>query len=174
MNRQNIDIKNFIVKPHDLWNSQWLLLTSGNYKTGHYNTMTVAWGSFGTMWNKPFAQIVVRPTRYTFDFMEKYDTFTLTAFPAQYKKALSYLGSHSGRKFDKIKESGLTVCPSSVVPAPCVEEAELVIECKKIYYQDFNPENFIDESIDKNYPQKDYHRSYFGEILAVLEKISEE
>ena len=168
MQRLPIEINDFMVKPHNLWNNQWMLLTAGDFPAGDYNTMTVAWGSFGTMWNKPFAQVVVRPTRYTFEFMEKYDTFTLTAFPQKYKKVLSYLGSHSGKKFDKIKKSGLTVCASSIVKAPCFEEAELVIECQKIYSHDFGPNNFIDPAINDHYKRNDYHKSYFGEILAVL------
>jgi flavin reductase (DIM6/NTAB) family NADH-FMN oxidoreductase RutF len=166
--KTTIAIKDFLVKPHDIWNNKWFLLTAGDFEKTDYNTMTVAWGSFGTMWHKPFAQVVVRPTRYTFEFMEKYDSFTLTAFPKEYKKALSFLGSRSGRDMDKIAESGLTPCKSSIVAAPSFEEAELVVECKKMYWQDFTPENFDDPSLDKNYPKKDYHRSYFGEIVTVL------
>jgi flavin reductase (DIM6/NTAB) family NADH-FMN oxidoreductase RutF len=168
MKRKPINIENFQIKPHDLWKNQWLLLTAGDFSTGNYNTMTVAWGSFGTMWAKPFAQVVVRPTRYTFDFMEKYDTFTLTAFPSQYKKALSYLGSHSGRDSDKIRKAGLTAIASTQVVAPSFQEAELVLECEKTYWQDMNPNNFVNPAIGKNYPNKDWHRIYFGEILAIL------
>jgi len=169
MQRNVIPIKDFTVQAHTIWNNKWFLLTAGDFEKGDYNTMTVAWGSFGTMWHKPFAQVVVRPTRYTFGFMEKYDSFTLTAFPKEFKKALSFLGSRSGRDMDKIAESGLTPCKSSIVAAPSFDEAELIVECKKMYWQDFTPDNFVDPGIDENYPQKDYHRSYFGEILTVMQ-----
>ena len=119
------------------------------------------------MWNKPFCQVVVRPTRFTYQFMEAYDTFTLCAFPAQFKKALKLLGTKSGREGDKIKESGLTVIASRKVPAPAFEEAELIMECKKIYWQDFDPGHFLDHSIQSAYPHKDYHRIYFGEIFHI-------
>jgi flavin reductase (DIM6/NTAB) family NADH-FMN oxidoreductase RutF len=131
--------------------------------------MTVGWGSLGTMWGKPFAQVVVRPSRYTREFMEAYDTFTLCAFPENHRKALQLLGSKSGRDGDKIAEAGLTPAASSAVAAPCFEEAELVIECRKIYWQDMDAANFVDADIRKNYPQKDYHRIYFGEIVAAAE-----
>ncbi len=150
-----------------LWEGQWLLLTAGDFRAGSYNTMTVAWGSLGTMWNRPFAQVVVRPTRYTREFMERFDTFTLTAFPPQHRRALDLLGTRSGRDGDKIAASGLTPIASTAVAAPGFAEAELIIECRKLYSQDLDPARFLDPAIEKNYPKKDYHRVYYGEILAV-------
>lgn len=166
MNRIQIPIEKFQVKSHSLWDEQWFLLTSGDFQKGHFNTMTVSWGSLGTMWNKPFAMVVVRPTRYTYQFMEQYETFTLSAFSEQYRKALNLLGSKSGRGGDKIAESGLTPEAATMVAAPCFTEAELVLECKKIYWDDYDPAHFLDPAIDRMY-RSDYHRIYFGEILAI-------
>lgn len=167
MERINLPVNQLVLKSIDIWRKQWILLTAGDFKSNSYNAMTIAWGSFGYMWNKPFAQVVVRPTRYTFEFMNKYDSFTLTVFPEKYKPALQLLGTKSGRDTDKIQESGLFIIPSEKVSAPGFNEAELIIECKKIYWQDFNPENFVDKSIKSNYPLSDYHRIYFGEIVNV-------
>jgi flavin reductase (DIM6/NTAB) family NADH-FMN oxidoreductase RutF len=128
--------------------------------------MTVSWGSLGTMWNKPFAMVVVRPTRYTYQLMEKYETFTLCAFPEQHRKALSLLGSKSGRDGDKIAESGLTPEAATIVAAPCFAEAELVLECRKIYWDDYDPTHFLDPAINRMY-RNDYHRIYFGQVLAI-------
>lgn len=162
-----IPIAHFIHRSYHLWATQWLLLTSGDFSAGIYNTMTVAWGSFGVMWRKPIAMVVVRPTRHTFSFMERYDSFTLTAFPERYHKALQILGSRSGRNGDKIAQAGLTPAASSQIKAPAFAEAELVIECRKIYWDDFKPEHFLDAEIEKQYPVRDYHRMYFGEIVAI-------
>ncbi|MDZ7294248.1 MAG: flavin reductase [candidate division KSB1 bacterium] len=151
----------------DLWTNRWLVLTAGDFRAGHYNAMTVAWGSFGQMWEKPFVQVVVRPSRYTYGFMERYPTFTLCAFPEEYRPALQLLGSMSGRDGDKIAAAGLTPQASQVVAAPCFVEAELVIECRKMYWDDLAPEHFGDAEIASLYPRGDYHRVYFGEILAV-------
>ena len=164
---QPINPKHFAIKPINLWNNPGMLLTSGNFKKGHFNTMTVGWGSLGVMWSRPFAQVVVRPTRYTYEYTEHYDTFTLCAFPKEYRKALTLLGTKSGRDSDKIKESALTPVASKTVPSPAFAEANLILECRKIYWDDLKPENFLDLKIDKNYPQKDYHLIYFGEILAI-------
>lgn len=157
----------FVIQVNDLWANKWFLLTSGDFKKDHFNTMTVAWGYFGIMWNKPLAVAVVRPTRFTYEFMEQYETFSLSAFNKKHKKDLSLLGTKSGRDGDKISETKLTVVPSEMISAPCFNEAELIIECKKIYWDDFKPEHFVDESIHKSYPLKDYHRMYFGEILKI-------
>ena len=165
MQRKPIDISQLIVKPHHLFHHQWVLLTSGDFEAGNYNTMTIGWGALGTMWSKPFAFVAVRHSRYTFEFMEKYDSFTLTAFPQEYHNALSLLGSKSGRDGDKIAESGLTPESATVVAAPGFKEAEIVVECRKIYANDLNPAHFLDDSIYKHYPNRDFHRIYYGHIL---------
>lgn len=158
----------FIVNNVDLWSNKWLLLTSGDFEKSAFNSMTVGWGSLGVMWNKPFAQVVVRPTRYTYNFMEQYDTFTLCAFPKKYRKALNLLGTKSGKDGDKIAESGFQPIASTKIASPAYAEAELIIECQKMYWDDFKPDHFLDHRIQSNYPMKDYHRVYFGEILVVL------
>ncbi|MBN2090327.1 flavin reductase [candidate division KSB1 bacterium] len=167
MHLKPIDISRFIVTANALWAEQWFLLSAGDFNQRNFNAMTVSWGSLGEIWHKPLAQIFVRPTRFTFQFLEKHDTFTLCAFPQKFRNALNLLGSTSGRDGDKITASGLTPIASRIVAAPAYQEAELVIECRKIYWADFNPTHFLDNSIEQNYPKKDYHRIYFGEILAV-------
>ncbi len=165
---QSIKPDQFKVQINELWLNKWFLLTSGDFEKYRYNTMTIAWGYFGIMWSKPMAVVAVRPTRFTYEFMEKYDTFTLTAFDKKFKKDLNFLGTKSGRDGDKIAETQLTVIPSQVVAAPSFKEAELIVECKKAYWDDFKPGNFLDPDIEKKYPIKDYHRMYFGEIISII------
>ncbi len=154
------------VKIVDLWDKQWFLLTSGT--EDNFNMMTVSWGSIGCMWNKPFVQIVVRPQRYTYQFLENSDTFSLCAFPEQYRPALQLLGSKSGRHGDKLSLTDLTIKKSSKISAPSYNEASLILECRKMYFQDMDPNGFLDETIQNNYPINDYHRVYYGEILAAF------
>lgn len=167
MNCRPIPFEKFLTCPYRLWEKDWLLLTSGDFSSGQYNCMTVAWGSVGVMWGNAFVQVVVRPQRYTYQFMENYLTFTVCAFPKRYRRALNILGTKSGRDGNKIAEAGVTPFASETIPAPCYVEAELVIECQKIYWSDFDPTHFIDDEIDRNYPSKDYHRIYYGQILLI-------
>ena len=168
MTREPILLEALTIQPHHLWAEQWMLLTSGDFTAGKFNTMAVGWGSFGTMWSKPFAQVVVRPNRYTHDFMMKHDTFTLCAFPEKHRKSVQLLGSKSGRNGDKIAESGLVPIVSTKIAAPGFKEAELILECRQIYRATVDPRGFLDTDIDKNYPQKDYHSIFYGEILAAF------
>jgi flavin reductase (DIM6/NTAB) family NADH-FMN oxidoreductase RutF len=165
MQRKPIDIAQLNIQPHKLFHTQWMLVTAGDYARGEFNTMTIGWGAIGTMWSKPFAFVAIRHSRYTFEFMEKFTTFTLTAFPPEHHDALNLLGSRSGRDGDKISSAGLTPEPSIQIAAPSFKEAEIVIECKKMYAHDLNPELFLDKTIHKHYPNKDFHRIYYGEIL---------
>jgi flavin reductase (DIM6/NTAB) family NADH-FMN oxidoreductase RutF len=165
--REEIAAKQFIARANDIWDSGWFLLTCGDFRKKHFNCMTVSWGGFGTMWDLPIAMIVVRPTRYTLEFLDRYDNFTLCAFPEVHRKDLSFLGSRSGRDGDKIGQSGLTPCAASCVSSPIYQEAELAIECHKLYEQDFNPGHFMDDRIMEHYPEKDFHHMFFGEITAI-------
>lgn len=149
----------------DIWFKRWFVLTAGDMDK--FNSMTVAWGSIGGIWEMPFVQVVVRPGRHTFGFMNDSDSFTLCSFPPRYRKDLALLGSRSGRDGDKIALTRLTVGRSEAVAAPCFKEADLVIECRKIYWQDFDPGHFLSGKIMPNYPDRDFHRLFFGEMLAV-------
>ena len=168
MDRQPISIEQFLTHPFRMWEPDWLLLASGDFTSGKYNCMTIGWGSVGIMWGRPFIQVVVRPQRYTYGYMEQYATFTVCAFPKTYRQALNILGTKSGRDGNKIAEAGLTPQASTIVAAPYFAEAELVLECEKMYWSDFDPNHFLEPGIDRNYPKKDYHRSYFGHIVSVM------
>jgi len=166
MERRNIPIERFRIPACGLW-EKGMVLSSGDFSSGKCNSMTVAWGSIGRMWNTPFVQVVVRPVRFTYEFMERYADFTLCAFPPEYRDALQILGTRSGRDIDKIRLSGLTPRPATLASAPVFAQAELVIECRRIYSDDFRPACFLDDGIHGHYPQKDYHRFYFGRILCI-------
>ncbi|MBN1811112.1 MAG: flavin reductase [Anaerolineae bacterium] len=167
MTRKPISFQNLRANVHLIWSKQGLLLTSGDFAAGRFNTMTVGWGSLGVMWGKPFAQVVVRPIRYTYQFMERCDTFTLCALPEAHRQALQLLGTKSGRDGDKIAEAGLTPIASTQVAAPGFAEADLIVECRKMYWQDMDPAHFLDPETIKLYPGKHYHRIYFGEVVAL-------
>ena len=163
MNYKIINPKELQGNIFELIDNKWFLITAAK-KNGAYNTMTASWGGMGIMWNKPVTWCVIRPQRYTYEFMDEADYYTLSFFPEEYRKALNILGSKSGRDCDKIKESGLT--PYENNKTIFFEEADTILVCKKLYYQDVNPANFTDINLDKNYPKKDYHRMYFGEIVS--------
>lgn len=143
----------------------WMLITAA--KDGAVNTMTASWGGLGVMWGKNVAFVVIRPQRYTKEFVDGTDIFSLTFFNEEKKKTLSYLGTVSGRDEDKIEKSGLTVEYDGDIPY--FSEAETVIEVKKLYCQEFKPECMLDNEIDdKWYPDKDYHTMYICEIEKVM------
>jgi flavin reductase (DIM6/NTAB) family NADH-FMN oxidoreductase RutF len=144
---------------------EWMLITAGN--SDGFNTMTASWGGFGVLWKKNICFCVIRPQRHTFKFIEENQTFSLNFFENKYLDALLYCGSHSGKDVDKITNSGLTPVLDGT---PYFQQARLVIECKKIYFQDLIPENFLDPQISDNYPAKDYHRMYINKIIKYLSK----
>ncbi|HOP08452.1 MAG TPA: flavin reductase [candidate division Zixibacteria bacterium] len=161
-----------IIKPTDIPDNvfkligrDWMLVTAGTIDK--YNTMTASWGGFGHLWNRDICWCVVRPQRYTFGFMEQADRFTLSFFTEEYRDALKFCGTKSGRDHDKATETGLTPF-STESGAVSFEQARLVLECRKDYIQDLDPRGFLDPKIHSEYPNKDYHRMYLGEIERCL------
>jgi flavin reductase (DIM6/NTAB) family NADH-FMN oxidoreductase RutF len=164
--RVEIEPRDLMMRVAHHWLDRWFLLTSGTWE--EHNCMTIAWGSIGGMWGVPFLQVVVRPQRYTYEFMERFPTFTVCSFPKELKPALQHLGSRSGREGDKLAATGLTLERSKQVEAPSYAEADLVFECRKIFAQDMDPKGFLKPEIQDWYPKNDYHRMYYGEILGVF------
>jgi flavin reductase (DIM6/NTAB) family NADH-FMN oxidoreductase RutF len=144
-----------------LLDKDWMLITAGI--KDKFNTMTASWGGFGILWNQPVAFIFIRPQRYTYQFLEKNEWFTLCFFGPDYRDALNFCGSKSGRDVDKIASTGLIPFVTQKGNI-YFQGAKLVFECKKIYYQDLLSLNFLDPKIELNYPKKDYHRMYIGRV----------
>ncbi|MGL4453242.1 MAG: flavin reductase [Sarcina sp.] len=161
---QPIELKESVFK---LIGTDWMLITGE--KNRQVNTMTASWGGLGIMWGKEVAFIVVRPQRYTKEFIDNDGIFTLTFFDESYKKELKYLGTVSGKNEDKISKSGLTI--SHIENNPYFEEGKLVLSCKKLYSQYLTANNFEDKTLpSKWYPNEDYHEMYIAQINKILIK----
>lgn len=153
--------------PFQMIGKDWLLVTAE--KDGQCNTMTASWGGVGVMWGKDVAFVVIRPQRYTKEFIDGSDTLSLSVLPGSFRKTYNYLGTVSGREEDKIKKSGLTVAHDG--NTPYFEEADTVLVCRKLFAQPYQPEAFLSEDIKERwYPEKDYHTLYICEIEKVLKK----
>ena len=140
----------------------------GKIITGRPNTMTASWGTLGELWNKPVVTIYLRPQRYTKELIDATDTFSLSVLSDKYRTALNYCGSHSGRDEDKFKASKLEV--QYMNGTPWIKQARLVLFCRKLYAQPFDPDCFIEEKMLKqNYKNDDFHTMYIGEIIKVME-----
>lgn len=158
------DLKENAVK---LIRDDWALLTAADENKGSCNPMTVSWGGIGELWGKDTATVYVRESRYTKTLIDKENYFSLCFFEPEFKKALSFCGSHSGRDCDKIKETGLT--PVYDEKAPYFKEAKLVLICKKEACLYLDEKSFIDKEImPKWYSDHDMHYIYFSEIEKVL------
>ena len=153
--------------PFTLINRDWMLITAGDEQK--HNTMTASWGGVGELWGNYVSTVYIRPQRYTLEFVEKNDCYSLCFFDEEYRSALNFCGTKSGRDFDKDKETGLTPVFGDI--APYYEQATLVFLCRKLYRQDMTAESFLQpENLKRWYPQMDLHRMFVGEIVKVLER----
>ena len=141
---KEIKADEFKTSPFKLIGKNWMLITAE--KDGRQNAMTASWGGMGVIWGKNAAFIVVRPQRYTKEFIDAADGFSLSFFNEKFRKTLSYMGTISGRDEDKIAKSGLSI--DHIGKIPYFKEAETVLICRKMYAQNYQPECFIDKSLD--------------------------
>lgn len=166
MSLKQIDASTLTFNPFEKLSKQWALVSAGNLDK--FNMMTVSWGAVGVIWGKPSVTAYIRQTRYTKEFVDQNDTFTLTFLKDGHREALNVLGSKSGRDMDKMKDSGLT--PVEVDGNVTFAEAELVLVCRKRFVQDMPKENFLQqETLDRWYADQNYHTMYIGEIIAAYQ-----
>ena len=164
---QPLDITETSFNPFTKIGKDWFALTASN--TDKTNSMTASWGGMGILWGKNVVYVVVRESRYTKEFIDNTERFSLTFFSENYRKELSYLGMISGKYENKIEKAGLTIEEEKGVPY--FKEAELVIICRKLYAQDLDKEAFEDiPTANKNYVDNNFHTMYIGEIEKILTK----
>ena len=164
----NVDPKKLDVNFFKLIDDQWMLITAGD--ENKLNTMTASWGGTGVLWHKNVTFAFIRESRYTLEFLDSNDYYTLSFFGNKMMKELSYCGSHSGRDVDKVKDTGLV--PVYGDKAPYFEQAELVVVCRKLYRQKIDENCILDKDIiGKSYPNGDWHYTFIGEIVKVLKKV---
>lgn len=165
---EEVKAEELVMNPFTKIGREWLLISAGTEKD--CNTMTASWGAMGVMWGKNAVTIYIRPQRYTKEFVDREETFTLSVLGEEYRKALNYCGTVSGRETQsKIRDAGLT--PYAVDGTVGIAEADLILVCKKMYHDTIKPECFDEASNDaKWYPQKDYHTMYIAEVVKVLVK----
>ncbi len=168
MSFKEVEIETLSFNPFTKISKEWMLITAGNEEKS--NTMTASWGGVGIMWGKNIATAYVRPQRYTKEFIDANDMFTLSFLSEEHRGSLKKAGSISGRDVaDKWAETGLH--PYYVDGTTAVEEADLILVCKKQYHQCMKPECFdVQENDTTWYPQHDYHTLYMAEIVKVLQR----
>ena len=166
-----VDFKDKSYDVFHMFNDRWALVTAGGID--NYNTMTIAWGSMGTIWGpphkgKPILTVYVSPARYTHSFLEENEYFTVSFFPEKYRQDLGVLGSKSGRDGEKVSLTQLT--PVAVEHGVDFEQAELSFVCKKLYSHQFEKEQVPQEVADWIYKRMPPHTMFIGEIVDVIER----
>lgn len=152
----------------ELIGKDWMLLTAGT--PDKFNMMTASWGALGELWHKPVAFVFIRPQRYTYEFAESNDLFSLSFFGEQYRDALRLCGTKSGRETDKVAETGLTPFETES-GSIAFREAGLILECRKLYDDFIREDGFlVKELVGKNYQAGDFHKMYIAEIINAWER----
>ncbi len=175
------DLMNQDYKVFDMFKNQWALVSTGNME--HHNGCTIGWGSFGTIWTKSnktgaIVTVYVHPARYTCELLKENPYFTVSFFDAEYKKALGYMGSHTGRNEDKAVNAGLT--PIAIGESITYQQAKTTFLCRKLYQGQFEKAGLSEDiqeyykSNPRAYPVDENgdwqaHWMFVGEILEVKE-----
>ena len=149
------------LNPFTKFNNEWALISTGN--KSKYNTMTVSWGGLGVFWHKQVAMIFIRESRYTKEFLDSGDLFSISFLDEEYRDALKLCGEKSGRDVDKFAEAGLTPCFRHNIPYP--DEANLVLLCNKLIAVPLTEDLIPKKAMDKFYADKDMHTMYLAEII---------
>jgi len=165
MAKVDVGFREFFPQTVDALDGDGLLLVSVDAQ-GRPNVMTIGWGAVGTIWGRPMFVALVRHSRHTYSRLDQTGDFTVNLMPPDMGDDVAYCGDVSGREHDKFAERGLALVPGSKVKAPVIGQALLQYECRTVQKTDVVPDNFAPAILARYYPEGDFHRIFFGEILA--------
>ncbi len=151
------------------WFQEAELLAAGTKEKS--NAMTIGWGGIGTLWGRPALTVYVAEKRYTKEFMDKAEYFTVMAFDVEKSNVLNYMGTKSGRDGDKALALGLHTAYTAN-GTPYYTEANMVIECKLMYAAPFDPNGFrsdVPKNMYGHFPAG-IHTMYIGEVINAWKK----
>lgn len=157
---------NFETDIFEIFDKKWALITAGT--KDNFNTMTISWGGMGTIWGKPVVTSYVRTSRYTHEFLDKNEYFTVSFYPEEYKKTLGVLGSKSGRDMDKMHVDGLTA--EEVGGSVSFQEAEVTLLCRKLCCQPLELDKMDPTIAGQFYSSDAPHDMYIGEVIEIIRK----
>lgn len=149
----------------ETFDRRWALVTAGTPED--FNTMTVSWGGLGTIWHKSVVTIYVKPIRYTHEYLDRNEYFTVSFFPEKYRQDLLLLGTKSGRDGDKVAETALTPVPAG--NSVSFAQAEVTLVCRKIYRQEMQRSTMPADVVQSYYTEEEPHTMYIGEVVARLD-----
>lgn len=164
MTYETVPYDTFLKQTLDLLQSPGLFLVTAG-RDGKPNAMAIGWGTLGVIWGKKIMQVLVRPSRYTYTLIEQSDSFTVCLPTPALVQAVAHCGSYSGRDGDKLAACTLKTLPSTTVSAPGIAGCPVIYECRIVHKNDVNPPTLAADITA--YPGGNYHRIYFGEIMAV-------
>jgi flavin reductase (DIM6/NTAB) family NADH-FMN oxidoreductase RutF len=165
MAKKTDDYRDYVKETIKAFDESRVLVVSQG-KEGLPNVMAIGWGTMGIIWRKPMFVVLVRPSRHTHKLIEETGEFTVNIVPPQLKEVVQYCGTVSGRDHNKFKEEQLTAIPSKKIKVPIIKECILHFECRVVYKNDLIPSELDKSIIPALYAKGDFHRVYFGEILA--------
>ena len=164
MNRTRVSFDYKLDKTLALLADPGLLLASTK-RSGESNVMTIGWGVAGIIWGKPLFAVLVRPSRYTYEFIEDSGEFTVDVPTEEMRRWVAMCGSRSGRHLDKFGTYGMSTSAGQTVSAVTIDACPMVYECKVVHHNDVIPANLAPEIESSSYGGSNYHRVYYGEIL---------
>jgi len=142
-----------------------LLVSQG--QDGVPNAMAIGWGMVGIIWGKRIFTVLVRPSRYTFSRLAESGSFTVNLPSPPLYDAVDFCGTHSGRDYDKFAECHMAAEPSRTIATPGIAESPVIYECRIVHTNDVINASLDLQIVADAYPSGNFHRIYYGEILAV-------
>ena len=166
MTKSDVAYTDFFPAVNKVLTSRGLLLACTDQE-GKTNAMTIGWGAIGSIWGLPLWMVLVRPSRYTYGLIERAGDFTVNVPPEHLEKACAFCGSESGRDHDKMAELRLTTTAGRSVRSHVIDDCVINYECRVVHKNDVLPGELAQPIARAAYSSGDYHRVYYGQILAV-------
>jgi flavin reductase (DIM6/NTAB) family NADH-FMN oxidoreductase RutF len=145
------------------------LLLASTRRDGRSNAMTIGWATIGIIWGLPVMVVLVRPSRYTYQFIEESQVFTVNVPSARMRDFVDLCGTKSGRDVDKLAQ--VATSEGQKVRSVTIDDCPLVYECQVVHWNDVQPDALAAEVSARAYRRGDFHRLYYGQILGTFARV---
>jgi flavin reductase (DIM6/NTAB) family NADH-FMN oxidoreductase RutF len=142
------------------------LLLAATRGDGRSNAMVIGWATVGVVWGLPVMVVLVRPSRYTYSFIEESGLFTVNVPTPEMRELVQVCGTRSGRDVDKLAEVETSM--GQKVACVTLETSSVVYECQVVHHNDVVPDALLPGIASRSYPRGDFHRLYYGQIMGTF------
>ncbi len=138
---------------------------------GKVNMMSAVWHT-QLSFDPPLYGVLISKKRYTYNMIEKAKQFTLNFLDYEFLETVAFVGSTSGREYDKAHTFDIPLQDGRIVDVPIMSEAYAVYECELFDEKEYGDHTlFVGKIVGVHYNEKLYTGEKFVPVVEEIHPV---